>query len=184
VWRNRQRRTSSDLIDIASSGRNATARPPPRPMTSPRNAHDDPRGHCPDPRHQPGIDNTRTDRVSKERHSGTKALHLDHPQQACAGAACGSLIVRRVTPTCTVPHIFPCSIPDKVVILEKRHNMQPFPFTNVPCPKCKANIGHPCRSASGLEIPVGHSHVDRARAFGRKFPKPAPENWEPAIKRS
>jgi hypothetical protein len=47
-----------------------------------------------------------------------------------------------------------------------------LPFTTVPCPKCKANIGQPCRSASGLEIAVGHPHVDRARAFGRKFPKP------------
>ena len=62
--------------------------------------------------------------------------------------------------------------------------MQPFPFTNVPCPKCNAEVGQPCRSASGREIPVGHSHVDRARAFGRKFPKPSPENCEPAIKRS
>jgi hypothetical protein len=60
--------------------------------------------------------------------------------------------------------------------------MLPLPFTNVPCPKCKANVGQPCRSAGGLEIAVGHPHVDRARAFGLKFPKPAPENCEPAIK--
>jgi hypothetical protein len=60
--------------------------------------------------------------------------------------------------------------------------MQPFPFTNVPCPKCNAKVGQPCRSASGQEIPVRHSHMDRAQAFGLKFPKPEPENCEPATR--
>src|SRR5579872_2530543 len=38
-----------------------------------------------------GNDNADTDRSSKERHSRTKGLYLDHPQQTCVGAACGSL---------------------------------------------------------------------------------------------
>jgi hypothetical protein len=67
------------------------------------------------------------------------------------------------------------SIPDKVVILEKRHNMQPFPFTNVRCPKCNANIGKPCRSASGRDIPVGHSHMDRARVLVTSFQNYLPD---------
>jgi hypothetical protein len=46
-----------------------------------------------------------------------------------------------------------------------------LPFTAVPCPKCNARVGQPCRSASGQKLAVRHSHVERARAFGLKFPK-------------
>jgi hypothetical protein len=58
----------------------------------------------------------------------------------------------------------------------------PLPFTNVPCPKCNAKVGQPCRSASGRKIAMRYPHVDRARAFGCKFPKPSPENCLSAIK--
>ena len=57
-----------------------------------------------------------------------------------------------------------------------------LPFTNVACPKCNARVGQPCHSENGRKLSVRYPHMGRARAFGRKFPKPSPENCEPAKK--
>ena len=49
-------------------------------------------------------------------------------------------------------------------------------FTAAACPKCNARVGQLCHSAIGGELPAYYPHIDRARAFGRKFPNPSLKN--------
>ena len=49
-------------------------------------------------------------------------------------------------------------------------------FTAVACPRCNARVGQFCRSRSGWDLTARYAHTDRARAFGRKFPKPSLED--------